>query len=208
MIRLLIRNWWLLFVRGIFAVIFAIFIFVFLPFVPAPLLRELAFAGLVVVFALFAIVTGATTIAAAVRGGGKGAAAWLLLGDGLVVGAGGVVILLFPGLTLWHVIQLIALAVLLAGVLEAAAGFHLRRHVADERLLLAGGILSMVFAGCLLLTHPEASQTVLTWISVYSLANGLAIAGLGLRLRGLRNKVHALAAAAVSEETKAQSGAA
>src|SRR5262249_4113833 len=132
MIRLLIRNWWLLSMRGLFAVVFAISIFVFLPFVPAPLLRELAFAGLAMVFALFAIVTGVITIAAAVRGASKGGAAWLLLADGVVVGTGGVVILLSPALTLWHVIQLIAVAVLLAGVLETAAGFHLRRHVADE----------------------------------------------------------------------------
>ena len=207
MIRLLIRNWWLLFARGLFAVVFAISIFVFLPFVPAPLLRELAFAGLAVVFALFAIITGSITIAAAVRGASKGGAAWLLLVDGIVVSAGGVVILLSPALTLWHIILVIAVTVLLVGVLEIAAGFHLRRHVADERLLVAGGIISTVFGGCLLLTHPEASQTVLTWISVYSLVNGLAVAGLGLRLRGLRNKVHALAAVEVSARAKAQSGA-
>jgi uncharacterized membrane protein HdeD (DUF308 family) len=208
MIRLLIRNWWLLLVRGLFAVAFAISIFVFLPFVPAPLLRELAFAGLVVVFALFAIVTGAITIAAAVRGAGQSAAAWLLLADGVAVCTGGIVILLSPALTLWHVIQLIAVTILLVGVLETAAGFHLRRHVADERLLVAGGVISIIFAGCLLLTHPDGSQTVLTWISVYALANGLAMAGLALRLRALRNKVHELAGAAASSQAKTQSGAA
>lgn len=79
MIRMLIKNWWLLLLRGILAVAFAILIFVFLPFVPAPLLRELAFAGLVMIFALFAIVTGAITIAAAVRGAGQGGSAGLAL---------------------------------------------------------------------------------------------------------------------------------
>ena len=34
MIRLLIQNWWLLFLRGVFAIAFAIFIFVFLPLLP------------------------------------------------------------------------------------------------------------------------------------------------------------------------------
>ena len=72
MIRLLIQNWWLLFLRGVFAIAFAIFIFVFLPFVPAPFLREFAFASLAAIFALFGIATGLLTIAAAVRGAAKG----------------------------------------------------------------------------------------------------------------------------------------
>ena len=58
MIRTLIRNWALVLFRGLFALAFAIFVFLFLPFVPAPLLRELAFAGLTVIFALFASATG------------------------------------------------------------------------------------------------------------------------------------------------------
>ena len=100
MIRMLIKNWWLLLLRGIFAIAFAIFIFVFLPFVPAPLLRQLAFAGLAVIFALFAFVSGVLTMAAAVRGAGQGGSSWLLLADGIAVTAGGLMILLSPGLTL------------------------------------------------------------------------------------------------------------
>jgi uncharacterized membrane protein HdeD (DUF308 family) len=193
MIRMLIKNWWLLLLRGIFAVAFAIFIFVFLPFVPAPLLRELAFAGLVMIFALFAIVTGAITMAAAVRGAGQGGSAWLLLAEGIVVTTGGLVVLLSPGLILEHVIQLIALTTLLVGALELLAGFHLRRHLTDERLLLAGGVISMVFAAYLFLTRGGSVQSVLTWISIYALTNGLAMTGLALRLRGLRESIHALA---------------
>ncbi|HSK43999.1 MAG TPA: hypothetical protein VLA83_08950, partial [Candidatus Binatia bacterium] len=79
MIRILIQNWWLLFLRGVLAIAFAIFIFVFLPFLPAPFLRQFAFAGLAAIFALFAFATGVLTIAAAVRGAGKGSSSWLML---------------------------------------------------------------------------------------------------------------------------------
>jgi uncharacterized membrane protein HdeD (DUF308 family) len=193
MIRLLIKNWWLLLLRGILAVAFAIFIFIFLPFVPAPLVRELAFAGLVVIFAVFAAVTGVITIAAAVRGAGQGGSSWLLLAEGIVVTVGGMMVLLSPGLTLEHVIQLIALTALVMGILELVAGFHLRRHLTDEWLLIVGGLTSIAFALCLFLVRAESVQPVLTWISIYALANGLAIAGLALRLRGLRQSIHALA---------------
>ena len=105
MIRMLIKNWWLLFLRGIFAIAFAIFIFVFLPFVPAPLLRQLAFAGLAAIFALFAFASGVLTMIAAVRGAGQGGSSWLMLADGIAVTAGGLIILLSPGLTLLRLIS-------------------------------------------------------------------------------------------------------
>ena len=92
-----------------------------------------------------------------------------------------------------HVIQLIALTTLLVGALEVVAGFHLRRHLTDEWLLVSGGVISMAFATCLFLTRGGGVQSVLTWISIYALANGLAIVGLALRLRGLRQSIHALA---------------
>jgi uncharacterized membrane protein HdeD (DUF308 family) len=193
MIRLLIQNWWLLLVRGIFAIAFAIFIFVFLPFVPAPLLRQLAFAGLATIFAGFAIATGISTIVAAARGASQGGTAWLLLADGIAVTSGGLIIMVSPGLTLTHLIQLIAAIALVVGALEIGAGFHLRRHVADEWLLLLSGFISAAFAVCLLLTGEADRQTILSWIAIYAAASGLAMAGLAFRLRKLRQSIHMLA---------------
>jgi uncharacterized membrane protein HdeD (DUF308 family) len=193
MIRLLIQNWWLLFLRGVLAIAFAIFIFVFLPFLPAPFLRQFAFAGLAAIFALFAFATGVVTIAAAVRGAGQGGSSWLMLADGIAVTIGGLVILLSPGLTLIHVIQVIAIIALVVGVLEFVAGIHLRRHVTDEWLLITGGVISIAFAPCLLLANVGTVQPALTWISIYAFASGLAVIGLALRLRSLRNSIHALA---------------
>jgi uncharacterized membrane protein HdeD (DUF308 family) len=193
MIRMLIKNWWLLFLRGILAIAFAIFIFAFLPFVPAPLLRQLAFAGLAAIFALFAFASGVLTMIAAVRGAGQGSSSWLMLADGIAVTAGGLIILLSPGLTLLLLIQIIGLTVLVVGMLELLAGIHLRRHLTDEWLLITGGVTSIAFAACLLLTHVGTVPAALTWISIYALTNGLAMMGLSLRLRSLRNSVHMLA---------------
>jgi len=200
MIRLLIQNWWLLLVRGILAVLFAIFIFVFLPFVPAPLLRQLAFAGVSAIFAGLAICSGALTIAAAIRTQTR-----LLLLDGILVSLGGLVILLSPGLTLTHVIQVIAVIAVLVGLVEIVAGVHLRRHVKDEWLLLLSGLISVGFAVCLLLTPGADRQTVLVWIALYAGAGGLAMAGLAFRLRSLRQAVHALAESATAAKATAHS---
>jgi uncharacterized membrane protein HdeD (DUF308 family) len=206
MIRLLIQNWWLLLLRGILAIAFAIFIFAFLPFVPAPFLRQFAFTGLAAIFALFAFTTGILTMASAVRGAGQGGSSWLMLADGIAVTAGGLVILLAPGSSLTRVILLIAVTALAVGLLEVAAGFHLRRHVTDEWMLISGGAISLAFATCLLLTRILSVEAALTWIAIYALASGLAMIGLALRLRSLRNSIHALAgskpAARASAQTK------
>lgn len=204
MIRLMIQNWWLLFLRGVLAIAFAIFIFAFMPFLPAPFLRQFAFAGLVAIFALFALVTGVLTVAAAVRGAGQGGSSWLMLADGIAVTTGGLVILLAPGSTLTRVIQLIALTALVVGILEFFAGVHLRRHVTDEWLLITGGVISVAFATCLLLTRILSIEAALTWIAIYALANGLAVIGLALRLRSLRNSIHALAGSKQAARAAAQ----
>jgi uncharacterized membrane protein HdeD (DUF308 family) len=204
MIRLMIQNWWLLFLRGVLAIAFAIFIFVFMPFLPAPFLRQFAFAGLAAIFALFAFATGVLTIAAAVRGAGQGGSSWLMLADGIAVATGGLIILLAPGSTLVRVIQLIALIALVVGVLEFVAGIHLRRHVTDEWLLISGGIISIAFAPCLLLANIGTVQAAMTWVSVYALVTGLAVIGLALRLRSLRNSIHALAGSKPAARAAAQ----
>lgn len=208
MVRLLIQNWWLLLVRGILAVAFAIFIFLFLPIVPAPLLRELAFAGLLEIFALFAVIAGIITIAAAVHGAARGGAAWLLLADGVAVTACGLLILLTPKLTLTHVIRLIAVTSLLVGLMEVIAGMRLRRHLADEWLMISSGLISLGFAACLLLARTLSSQTALAWTALYALASGLAMTGFALRLRGLRNSIHALASPVLIPKIKRQTRAA
>jgi uncharacterized membrane protein HdeD (DUF308 family) len=193
MIRLLIKNWWLLFLRSLLAIAFAIFIYAFLPFLPMPFLRQFALSGLTAIFSLFACGTGVLTILAAVRGVKPNDVSWPLLGEGIGVTIGGLVILLFPGLMLIHVIRLIAAIALVLGILEVVAGVHLRRHLADEWLLITGGIISLAFGAGLFLTRVSSIAAALTWISLFAFANGLAMMGLSLRLRRLRTSIHKLA---------------
>jgi uncharacterized membrane protein HdeD (DUF308 family) len=105
----------------------------------------------------------------------------------------GAVILFFPGLTFNTIVMVIACTALLLGFLEIAAGIHLRRHLADEWLLIAGGAASLAFSLYLFFAHSWQVPSLLNWIAAYAAANGLAMAGLALRLRSLRESVHHLA---------------
>jgi uncharacterized membrane protein HdeD (DUF308 family) len=193
MLRVLINNWWLLLVRGCFALAFAIFVFFFRPLVPSLFMQAVALTGLTVLFGLFAFVCGATTVVAALRGAQARHGLWMLLADGLAVTAGGLVVLLAPGLTVLEVVRIIAVTAAVVGFLELASGVHLRRHLTDEWLLFAGGISSLIFSAYLLVSGTDDVPSILNWVGLYSLANGAAMAGLAFRLRGLRHSIHALA---------------
>jgi hypothetical protein len=69
-------------------------------------------------------------------------------------------------------------------------------------------MISVVFGACLLLARDGSVQPVLTWISIYALTNGLAMAGLALRLRGLRESIHTLAGSRPLAKAAGQSDAA
>lgn len=193
MIRVLITNWWLLVIRGCLALIFAIFVFFFQPFMATLFLNAVALTGLTVVFGLFAAVCGLITILAAVRGAQRKRGLGILLADGVAVTVGGLIVLLTPGLTLVAVVRIIAATALILGILEIAAGLHLRRHLTDEWLLIAGGVASLIFAAYLLVVRPSDVSTVLSWTGIYAFASGGAMVGLALRLRSLRHSVHVLA---------------
>jgi uncharacterized membrane protein HdeD (DUF308 family) len=78
-LQTLARNWWLLLLRGILAVLFGVLAFVW------PGITLLALATL---FGIYALVDGATALAAAFTGAGAGSRAWLVVAGILGLGAG------------------------------------------------------------------------------------------------------------------------
>ncbi len=193
MLRTLINNWWLFMLRGIFSILFAAALLFFQPFLVSLLLKVVAYTAITVLFGIFALVTGIVTLAAAARGNLHRRDTLLLLADGFVLATGGLTVLLVPTLTLASVVLLIAVASLVFGTCEIAAGFHLRHHLTDEFLLITGGLASFAFGICLLLARNQAMHMVLMLVGLYAFVQGVAITGLALRLQRLRHSVHALA---------------
>src|SRR5579864_6321863 len=144
MIRILIRNWWLLALRGGFALIFGLVAFSLRFEIEALFLRAIAFTTLVVMFAVMAFISGALTIAAALWGGSIRAWWWLLL-DGVLACVAAVAVITLPSLTLIELIHVIALWALIVSGLELATAARLRHHIADERFLAMGAAGSFVF---------------------------------------------------------------
>jgi uncharacterized membrane protein HdeD (DUF308 family) len=191
MLRVLIHNWWLLALRGVFAALLALFAFSMHTTAGTWLLSAMASAGLVVVFGILAIAAGLCTMAAAVRGAAQDRS-HLLLADGIAICIGGGVILLAPRLDLAWLVATVAVLAMAVGVLEIMMARRLRRHIPDERILALSGAVSFFLGAYFALARPMQTGPMLQWLGVYAAFSAVAILALAFRLHSLETTVHEL----------------
>lgn len=170
----LARNWWVVLLRGIAAIVFGIITFV------AP---AISFAALVFIFGAYALVDGVLAVVSAIRWRGATDRWWVLLLEGLAGIAAGVVTFIWPGISALALLYVIAAWALVTGVLEIAAAIRLRKIITGEWLLALIGILSIVI-GVMLALFPSAGALALViWIGAYVAASGVLLIALAFRLR-------------------------
>ncbi|KMO43278.1 membrane protein [Methylobacterium tarhaniae] len=173
MSAVLARNWWLIALRGVFAILFGIIALI----APGATLLTL-----VIFFSAYMLVDGITEIVAAVRAAERHERWGYLLAAGVINILVGVLAFLMPGSALVAFIYLIAAWALVTGALMIAAAFRL--HLDHGRWWLAvGGALSVLFA-IVLIASPALSLLVLTyWMGGYAIAFGAFMLVLAFRLR-------------------------
>lgn len=208
MIRAWIENWWLLLLRGAFALAFAVLIFLLQPLFPSVFLSIMAYAAVAVIFGLLAVVTGVITCFAALRDAAHRRHLWVLLSEGLAITAGGIVVILLRGVSALEVIDIIAVAALVFAAFQFATAVHIRRHVKDEWFLIAGGLCSLALSVFLLLDGERELSSVLKWVAIYAAANGLAMVGLALKLYRLRRSIRELSSSEHLKKATKTAGAA
>jgi uncharacterized membrane protein HdeD (DUF308 family) len=170
----LFRNWWLIALRGLAGILFGIITFV------AP---GITLAVLVILFGAYAFADGVLAIVSAVRRRGATDRWGMLLLEGVVGVAAGLVTLVWPGITALTLLYVIAFWALLTGVLEIGAAVRLRKVITGEWLLALGGVASIVF-GVAIARFPAAGALALVlWIGAYALVFGALLLALSFRLR-------------------------
>ncbi len=173
MVHALARNWWLLLLRGIAAIIFG--------------LLALAWPGLtlltlILFYGAFALVDGVLAIVAAITGGVPRSRWWLAI-VGLLGIAAGLLTFLTPGLTALVLLFFIAGWAIVTGVFEIIGAIKLRKEIDNEWLLILGGIISVLF-GVGMMLAPGAGALALVWvIGAYSVVMGVLFVALAFRLK-------------------------
>jgi uncharacterized membrane protein HdeD (DUF308 family) len=171
--NVLVRNWWMVALRGIAALVFGLLTL----FNPA-----ISLAVLILFFGAYALVNGLFTIGSAIAH--RRESYWVALLVSGVLSAGiGVLTFLRPGVTAVVLVYFIAAWALVIGLGEIAAAIRLRKLITGEWLLILVGVLSVVF-GLILFLAPGAGALALTlWIGAYATVIGILLIALGFRLR-------------------------
>ena len=169
----LARNWWLVLLRGIAAILFGLLTIMW------PGLSLLTF---VLLFGVFALFDGGLALGAAIMGGSAEPRWWLAL-VGLLGIAAGALALLWPGITGLVLLIFIAAWAITAGVFEVMGAIKLRKEIEGEWWLITTGILSVLF-GFLILLFPGAGALSIAFIiGWFAILYGALLVGLSWRLK-------------------------
>ncbi|GFO83475.1 MAG: membrane protein [Methyloceanibacter sp.] len=167
-------RWWTVALRGVIAIIFGL-ICIFIA--PAAILAAILF------FSAYMLVDGGLAIASGIKAARNGQRWGLLILEGLVDIAAGVIAFLWPGLTAIALVLLIGIWAIISGAILSYAAFALKLDHGRWWLVLAG-VASLIF-GILLLVSPVVGAVVLTWwVGAYAIAFGVLLIILGFKLRG------------------------
>ena len=169
----LAKNWWLLLLRGIAAVIFGVLAFAW---------PGLTLLTLILLYGAYAFSDGVIAIIAAIKGNAPGARWWLAIVGilGIVVGA---VTFMVPGITALILLFTIGGWAVAIGVLQIIGAIRLRHEIDNEWLLVLSGVISVLF-GIAVISRPAAGALGLVWlIGTYAVIAGVLYIGLALRLK-------------------------
>lgn len=173
MLDALARNWWVIMLRGVLAILFGVLAFIW----PGITLLTLIF-----LYAGFAFADGALSLIAAVRGGTPTPRWWLALVGLMGIGVG-VLTIFYPQITGLVLLMFIAAWAVVTGVLQIYGAIKLRHEIEGEWWLVASGVLSVIF-GALLVAWPGAGALAMVLvIGSFAIIFGSLLIGFALRLR-------------------------
>ena len=171
------RNWWVLLLRWILAVLFGIMAFVW---------PGLTIITLVTLYGIYAFLDGITAIWV-----GISSRTWWLLIVGLLGMAVGVYAFAAPLITALALLYLIAFWAILRGVLEIITAVQVRKEIDNEWMLIIGGLFS-ILVGAILIISPGAGAIAMIWvIGAYALVFGVVMILLSFRVKGLGSRLQA-----------------
>ena len=180
MLRAITHYWWMILLRGIFAILFGIAAFIW----PGPTIE-----ALVLLFGAYALLDGIFAVIVGIQQYGETQRWWAAVLEGIAGIVLGVLTLLWPGTTATVLLAFIAAWAIVTGVFEIAAAVWLRKVIEGEWTLILAGALSVLF-GVLLLVQPTAGALAIIWlIGAYAIVFGVLVSILAFELRRLGHTI-------------------
>lgn len=191
MLATMARNWWMLLVQGICAVLFGLL---------AVVLPGLTIGVLVLLFGAYALVDGVMEIVEAIVGPERvamsdmGTPRWVRVLTGILGILVGIITFAHPAWSARALLLIIAIWAIVTGVMEIVFAVQFRREIPNEGWLIVGGAASVLF-GLLVLLFPRSGALGVIWIiGIYAILYGILLIVVSLRLRNLRGPLDRMTA--------------
>ena len=178
MLEALVRNWWLIALRGLVALVLGIVILV---------IPQAAAASLVIFIGIYALVDGAFALVVAIINKPQHKDRWWLLFEGIIGILAGAAILASPLIAAVILLYVIASWALLTGILEIIFAVAQWNVLPDKWLLLLGGIFSALLGILIFSNVGFAAVLIVTMIAVYMVLFGVLLIALGFSLKNSGN---------------------
>ena len=174
------RNWWMLALRGVLAIIFGL-IALFAP--------GIALLAFVYVFAVYALIDGIMAVYIAIRERGSLSRWGWVLFEGILGIIAGIVAFVYPGLTALVLLYIVAIWAVVTGIMEIVTAIAIRGFVAREWALGLAGILSIIF-GIVLFIFPGAGLLSILWlVGIYGIVFGILFIVRAFQMRSWASSV-------------------
>lgn len=175
----LIPHWSSLFIHGVIAIIFGLC---------GWLAPEASLAVLMFIFAAYFFVDGAIRAWLAFASKKDNPLWWMLLIGGLISIAAALVTLFAPNVTAILMLYFIAAWAIAMGVIEIIIASKLRKEINNEWILIASGVISIIF-GVYLMFNPGAGVLTLLWlVATYAIVFGTMMVLLAFKLKKLNEQ--------------------
>jgi uncharacterized membrane protein HdeD (DUF308 family) len=182
MLHTITKNWWILLVRGICAIIFGLV---------ASVWPGITLWALMIMFGIYVLCDAVIALFVGFSGKPDGHVWWPMILVGALGVIAGIAAMAWPGMTAMVLLVVIAAWAITHGLMEIMAAIALRKVIDDEWVLVLQGVL-WILCGILMLVRPGAAALgFVLLIGIFAVAAGIMEIALAFRLRRLEYTIAA-----------------
>jgi uncharacterized membrane protein HdeD (DUF308 family) len=170
-------SWWAAVLRGLLALVIGIFL-IFQTGDTTKVLTQ--------IFGIFAIIDGILIGIMAILGRKDIEKSWIVFLKGVIGFAIGLVLLFAPMPSLTVIIFLIALWLLVGGIIDLVQAWKYRKEEEGTWLLVAAGVIALLFGWILLRNPGEVTEFVLVLMGVFLVILGITETIFGFHIKGMK----------------------
>ena len=178
--KLMLSYWWVLLLRGVIAILFGIAAYAW---------PGMTLVTLLTLFGAFALVDGIFNVFHAFSGRKEDERWWVLLLEGLLGIAIGVITFQAPEVTATVLILYIGFWAMATGVLRIILAVRLRKEIEGEWWMALAGLAGIVF-GVFMVARPGAGALAVLWlVAIWAIVGGVCLVIFSFKVKALGGKL-------------------